>query len=187
MNLYYVILGGTPKGRLTEQHDVYVGIGNTLKSLQPSMQAFWSPGEEQRFHIDSWQILQNVDGYNVHIVPKTSKTQTEQLFFINLGGYLVNDMEEYHYKLFVVANSKSEATKKAKETDFYKKFSFKGAESHVDDHHGVDIDEIFSISEMLSPEFLDKYSIVLEKTNNRLQNPIKVGYLSLEKLQKSDF
>ena len=41
LKLYMVMLGCTPKGRFTEQHDIFFGIGNSLKELIPNMKAFW--------------------------------------------------------------------------------------------------------------------------------------------------
>lgn len=38
--------------------------------------------------------------------------------FLNLGGYKENDLEEYHYKMIIVADNKTNAIKKAKETAF---------------------------------------------------------------------
>lgn len=41
LQLYMVILGCKPKGRFTEQHDIFFGIGNSLKNLIPQMNFFW--------------------------------------------------------------------------------------------------------------------------------------------------
>ena len=40
-NLYMIMLGCTPKGRFTEQHDIFFGIGTSIKELVPDMKAFW--------------------------------------------------------------------------------------------------------------------------------------------------
>ena len=40
---------------------------------------------------------------------------------------------------------------------------FAGAVSHIDDKHGVDIDDIFNVSDILPKKMKEKYSIVLEK------------------------
>ncbi|MBC7439220.1 MAG: DUF1543 domain-containing protein, partial [Flavobacterium sp.] len=41
MKLYMIMLGCKPEGRLTEQHDIFFGIGNSLKELIPSMKNLW--------------------------------------------------------------------------------------------------------------------------------------------------
>ncbi len=186
MNLYFIVIGATPKGRLVEQHDVFFGIAKKLKDLIPNINKFW-PETNGKFHIDSYRNVCYVEDFEVSIVPKGNYMQSEKLYFINLGGYLPNDMEEYHFKTIVVAKDKTEAIKKAKETEFYKKFSFKGAESHIDDQFGVDIDDIHEIEDILLPEFKTKYSISLAKIENKQDDLLKIGYLSLSKLEKSDF
>ncbi|WP_394364615.1 DUF1543 domain-containing protein [Flavobacterium gawalongense] len=37
LKLYMIILGCTPIGRFAEQHDIFFGIGNSLKNLIPQM------------------------------------------------------------------------------------------------------------------------------------------------------
>jgi hypothetical protein len=46
LKLFMVIIGCTPTGRFTEQHDVFFGIGKTLRELVPQMQAFWRKRKE---------------------------------------------------------------------------------------------------------------------------------------------
>lgn len=53
VNLHMVMLGCTPKGRFTEQHDIFFGIGSNLKELVPDMKDFW-PEAKGRIHIDAW-------------------------------------------------------------------------------------------------------------------------------------
>lgn len=40
LKLYMVMLGCTPEGRFTEQHDIFFGIGYSLKELIPKMNLF---------------------------------------------------------------------------------------------------------------------------------------------------
>ena len=111
-NLHMIMLGCTPKGRFTEQHDIFFGIGSSLKELVPDMKDFWSEAKG-RIHIDAWQKVTFVDGFAIEVVSKEEKLeQEEQLFFLNLGGYKEGEFEEYHYKILVVAKTKAEAIKK---------------------------------------------------------------------------
>lgn len=186
MNFYFTIIGCTPKNRLIEQHDVFFGMANQFKELVPSINNFW-PECDGVFHIDSWRKVEYIENYKIDVVNKGAYLGKEKIFFINLGGYLPNDMEEYHFKTLLIAKSKSEAIKKVKQTEFYKKFSFKGAASHIDDQYGVDIDEIFEIEDILLPEFKDKYSLQITETESYKEDQLHVGYLSLSKLLNSDF
>ena len=162
--LFMVMLGATPPGRLTEQHDIFFGIADNLKALVPPMKAFW-PEAKGKIHLDAWRKVTYVDGYTIEVISREKNVRnTEKLFFINLGGYKENEFEEYHYKVLTVAQNKAEAIKKAKATSFYKHCGFKGATSHIDDKYGVDVDDIHEIEDILSSKFNNRYS------NNLLQN-----------------
>ena len=105
------------------------------------------------------------------------------MFFINLGGYKPGHFEEFHEQHLMVGKSMGEIVKRAKQTEFYKTMGFKNAESHIDDKHGVDIDDIYKISDLLSKEAKKKYSIILEKTAAENQeNLMKIGYLKIDKV-----
>lgn len=58
---------------------------------------------------------------------------------------------------------------------------FEGAVSHIDDKHGVDIDDIFNVSDILPKKMKEKYTIVLEKSNAEVQeNEMHLGYFKLK-------
>ena len=69
-NLYMIMLGCTPKGRFTEQHDIFFGIGNSILELIPQMKAFW-PEAKGKIHIDAWREVTVVDNHSIAIVSKT--------------------------------------------------------------------------------------------------------------------
>jgi hypothetical protein len=88
----------------------------------------------------------------VEILPRQASAEKgARLFFINLGGYKQGDFEEYHYKLVFAAADKGVAIQLAKQNAFYLHAGFKGAESHVDDKFGVDVDDCYEISDILPP------------------------------------
>ncbi|MGZ5264425.1 MAG: DUF1543 domain-containing protein, partial [Kaistella sp.] len=69
------------------------------------------------------------------------------------------------------------------QTEFYQTMGFPGAVSHIDDKHGVDIDDIFKVNDILPQEMREKYSLVLEKSNEVNQtNIIKLKYLKVDKI-----
>ena len=183
MKLFYVILGATPKGRNTEQHDVFFGIGESLKELVPAMKKFW-PEANGKIHIDCYQEVQFVDGFEVKIVEKREENPENNLFFINLGGYHTEKFEELHEQFLMVDQSMSKIIRRVKKTDFYKNMGFPEAVSHIDDKHGVDIDDIFKVTDILPAAMKEKYSIVLEKSDGEnQQNFIYIGYLAISKLK----
>jgi hypothetical protein len=181
--LYMVMIGCRPKGRFTEQHDIFFGIGNSLKELIPQMTAFW-PEAKGKFHIDAWREVTAVDNYTIQIVPKVTASKTNKnLFFINLGGYKENEFEEYHYKIITVAETMAEASKNAKTTIFFKHCGFKGATSHIDDKFGVDVDDIFNVKEILADTFKNQFTITITKAEVTLpEDVLHIGYLKLDKI-----
>lgn len=179
MELFMVVVGGKPEGRFTEQHDVFFGIADELKELVPSMYEFW-PALEGRMHIDSWRKVGKVDGYKIQIVMKSEQNpiNSKKLYFVNLGGYKPNDMEEYHYKQLVVAATLAEATKIAKDTVFWKHHE----SSHIDDKYGIDVDDIYEVVDLLNPTFKEKYHILIQEESNIPEDTLEVGYLKISKL-----
>ena len=183
------IIGSTPPGRFTEQHDVFFGIGNSLKELVPQMNAFWKEAEGT-IHIDAWREIKTVDDYAVRIIEKQNGAADDEktkLFFINLGGYKENEFEEYHYKIVTAAKDKGEAIRKSKQTAFYKHYGFKGAESHIDDRYGIDVDDLYQVEDILPTAIKEKYSITLSATNNSEHDELHIGYLMIDKLLSSEF
>ena len=182
MKLFYLILGATPEGRNTEQHDVFFGIAETLKDLVPAIKNFW-PEAKGAIHLDGWQEVNSVDGFEVKIVERNENSDENQLFFINLGGYKPGFFAEFHEQHLMVGQSMAEIIKRVKKTEFYKTMGFPSAESHIDDKHGVDIDDIFKVNDILPAEMKEKYSVVLQKSSAELkENPMQVGYFKLSKL-----
>jgi len=181
LKLHMVLLGCTPPGRLTEQHDIFFGIGASVPDLVKDMYVFWPDGG--RLHVDSWREVTQVGDYTINIVPKTKiSTVEEKLFFLNLGGYRPGEFEEYHYKILVVAKTMSEAVKEAKKTTFYKHFSFKGASSHIDDKYALDVDDIYNVEDILAPHLKEQYSISISKTGKGSEDTRHIGYMKLKEI-----
>lgn len=123
------------------------------------------------------------DGYEVKFVEKGQGFSDNQLYFINLGGYKKGYFEEFHEQHLMVGSSMAEIVKKAKQTDFYKTMGFENAVSHIDDKHGVDIDDIFNVNDILPKKMKEKYSIILIKSDTKNQeNRMGLGYLNIDKL-----
>ncbi|MEN9980495.1 MAG: hypothetical protein RL542_282 [Bacteroidota bacterium] len=182
LKLYMVMLGCTPEGRYTEQHDIFFGIGNSLKELIPQMNAFW-PEAKGKIHIDAWREVTTVANFSITIGTKATTATNENLYFINLGGYKENEFEEYHYKTLAVAESLGLASKVAKATTFYKHFSFEGATSHIDDKYGIDVDDIYNVADILAPIYKENYSIQITPSEVVLkEDQLHIGYLKIDKI-----
>jgi len=182
MKLHMIMIGCRPKGRFTEQHDIFFGIGNSLSDLVPQMKAFW-PEAKGKIHIDAWREVSVVDNHSIEIISKENAVaNAAQLFFINLGGYKENEFEEYHYKILATGTSLAEATKKAKATSFYKHYGFKGATSHIDDKFGIDVDDIFNVADILSTVLKEKFALKISEAETDFEDELHIGYLKLEKI-----
>ena len=186
LKLFMLLLGCTLKGRFTEQHDVFFGIGNTLKDLVPDILRSW-PEAEGNIHIDAWREVRFVDNYSINVFSKqqpftNSGLKDIRLFFLNLGGYKQNEFDEYHYKLLTAVKNKTVAIQQAKATAFYKHTGFKSAESHIDDKYGVDVDDVYEIQDILPGHLKEKYTIELSATTNTIEDQVHLGYFRLDKL-----
>ncbi len=159
-----------------------------MRELVPQMNAFWKEADGD-IHIDAWREIKYVDDHIVQVTEKKDAASDEEktkLFFINLGGYKENEFEEYHYKIVTAAKDKGEAIRKSKQTAFYKHCGFKGAESHIDDKYGIDVDDLYEIEDILPGEVKEKYSINLTASNNNTLDELHIGYLMISKLENSD-
>lgn len=181
--LYMLLIGASPPGRNIEQHDVFFGIGETIKDIIPDVIAFW-PGHN-KIHFDAWREITNTNGYKVKIVLKNENVQTSsyKLFFINLGGYKQNEFEEFHYKMVIAAKDKAEAINISKATAFFRHTGFKGATSHIDDKYGVDVDDIYEITDILPASMKEKYTILVDPAENIGEDEIHLGYFKLSMFQ----
>ncbi|MBC5841157.1 DUF1543 domain-containing protein [Flavobacterium sp. F-380] len=183
LKLYMVMLGCTPKGRLTEQHDIFFGIGTSVKDLVPEMKAFW-PEAKGKIHIDAWREITAVDNHLIQVIDKTEKQPENEntLFFINLGGYKKGEFEEYHYKMVTVSKTLGAATRKVKSTTFFKHCGFEGAgASHIDDKYGIDVDETHRVNDILDSQYKDQYGLKITKSNQPLEeDELHIGYVKIK-------
>lgn len=178
--LFMLLLGCKPKGRHTEQHDVFFSVADSLKELVPQIIDFW-PEADEKIHIDAWRTVTKVERYSVKLIAKNQNdsNSTLKLFFINLGGYKENEFDEFHYKMLTVASSKAEAINAAKQTAFFKHTQFENAYSHIDDKYGVDVDDIFDIEDILPDKIKKSYRISITEDTDKEEDEIALGYFKL--------
>ena len=183
--LYMFLIGCTPAGRHTEQHDVFFCIAETLDAAIHQIWKFWPDGG--KIHIDAWREVTRVADYSISVIKRMDKIKSDeqaQLFFINLGGYRPGEFEEYHYKLLAIGKTSVEAIKNAKSTAFYKHTGFKGAESHIDDKYGVDVDDIHNISDILPRDNKTVFALHLNPNSGAAEDEWHIGYFNLHQYQQ---
>lgn len=182
--LYMILLGCRPPGRFTEQHDIFFGIGSSLKDLIPEIKASW-PEAKGKIHLDAFREVTSVDGFAIEVVDKSLPLANNEhkLFFINLGGYRKGEFEEYHYKMITVAKTQGEAIRLSKQTAFYKHTGFEGAPSHIDDKFGVDVDDIFEVKNILPDSFREKYRIKITAKQVD-EDKLMLGYFPLKQIME---
>ena len=183
--LFMLLLGCKPKGRHTEQHDLFFTISENLKETIPAIKEFWP--DSGSIHIDTWREVTEADGFEVTVVPhskkKSAKENKLKLFFLNLGGYKPGEFEEYHYKMVIPAESKSAAIKTAKESAFYLHTGFKGASSHIDDKYGIDVDDMYDIQDILPAAVKEKYTLKIIANKKAAKDLLHIGYTNLSKIK----
>ena len=185
MKLYLLLLGAEAPGRVVEQHDYFFGVADNLKDLVPEVRTFW-PEAGNTLHIDGWREVSKVDNFSVQVGPQTDDAppSTNKLFFLNLGGYTEGKLEEQHYIVLTVQDSRALAVQSAKKSVFFKTNSLKGiATAHIDEKYGVDVDSIHQVEELLSPIIKEKYRIVIADGTNLPEDEIHLGYFKLDKIK----
>ena len=182
--LFMLLIGCTPPDRHIEQHDVFFGIAAEISELFPELNAFW-PEAPGRIHIDAWRELRFVNGFEVKIHSDKTFSNSHLLYFINLGGYRKNVFEEFYYKMIVAATGKGEAIALAKQSAFYKHTGFKGANSHIDDRYGIDVDDFHAIPDILPTQQKSKFRIELKPAPDHYpEDELHTGYFKLTEVKK---
>ena len=182
LKLYMLLLGCRVKGRHTEQHDIFIGVADSIKSLVPTINKFW-PEAKGRLHIDAWREITKVDGYKIEVLPKdTIDTGDDnlKLYFLNLGGYKQNEFEEFHYRLITVGTSVLDVSKRAKQTMFYKHTGLESAPAHIDDKYGIDVDDAYEVKDILPKGIKAEYKIVIKVCDSKEVNEMNLGYFKLD-------
>ncbi|WP_198331574.1 DUF1543 domain-containing protein [Psychrobacter aquimaris] len=194
LTLFMVQLGGRPKGRLIEQHDIFFGVAGKVNELIDDINNHW-PEVNNKWHIDSYRAITKVGNHTIKLIESNNQVENDnglKLFFINLGGYQQGSFEEFHHKLLIVADNQTDAIKQAKQSEFYQQFTYKdkdtpfNAASHIDDKFEVDIDDIYNVNDLVS-----NIQILIEpmiNNSHELANADEdkeyVGYLSIKNLRK---
>ena len=211
MKLFMLKIGARPQGRLIEQHDVMFVIANSLSETIETVNQHW-PAVKNNWHLDAWREVKRVGDYQILLskdglskdnaladnifaddrVDNKLDSQGKQLYFVNLGGYLPGQFEEFHYKTLVVAETLGKATAQVKKTAFYQDYTFDNvdtaksgvATSHVDDKHQLDLDDIHCVADLLPNDVALTIQPLTEPEKNQLpDDALHIGYLSLKQIK----
>ncbi|MEI5639441.1 MULTISPECIES: DUF1543 domain-containing protein [unclassified Pseudoalteromonas] len=136
MKLFIVYLGGRIAGCHIEMHDVRFVAANTIEEAYPKLKQQWV-GDKGSVHMDSYTIIEHADGHAVELTEQPV-SQSQQLYFVNLGAYRPGSLAEIHDFGLYVAGSPDEAKEKAKA------HLLSGlSHLHKDDLH--DVDDCFAV------------------------------------------
>lgn len=216
MKLFMLKIGARPQGRLIEQHDVMFVIANSLSEIIPVVNQHW-PAVKNNWHLDAWREVKRVGNYQILLstdslskdglskdnaladniltderVDNKLDSQGKQLYFVNLGGYLPGQFEEFHYKTLVIAETLGKATAQVKKTAFYQDYTFDNvdtaksgvATSHVDDKHQLDLDDIHCVADLLPNDVALTIQPLTQDEKNQLpDDALHIGYLSLKQIK----
>ena len=140
--LFLVVLGGRTATSHIELHDVRWVVGTSIDETIPTLKQQWF-GLQSGLHIDSYKAIQSVDGYAIELIKRrevskehhqaSSSAMNDQLWFINLGGYDRDSLQELHQFGLVVAPSKQAAKARAR-----RRWLGNALQVHKDDLHSLD-------------------------------------------------
>lgn len=155
-------LGGKVDSCNIEMHDVVFLVGNSSKNMAQLLKKKWV-GTPHSLHIDSWFVVDSVDGFNIKIENIKPSNTDHHLFFVNIGSYKKSYFGEKHFMSLVVSESKSKAIKKA-------------LSSVNKDEDMLHCDNIYDIDQCIRIDTIDNYYINLEYTGLIQENIIINGY-----------
>jgi len=181
LQLFVVLLGGYNPGDMIESHNLFIGVGNDLKSLQAQMKNSW-PGAT---HVDGYMILKHVDGYDIQInegIP--ADTGYPMLVIANIGFYKEGKFAEFHNLIpFVLTGENDSILEKLKQDPDFSagQVLTESTRSHLDDKHVItsyDVDDVINVQKNIS-----SYVIELVPSKTKTENVLKMGY-QLTELKK---
>lgn len=106
-------LGGSAGRANIEVHDVQFVACHDVAQAIPALKAAWF-GHPDKLHIDGYQCLNWADGHDIALAPHAADNGGLRLYFVNVGGYLPQQLAEQHAFGLFVAPSADAAKHKAK-------------------------------------------------------------------------
>ncbi|KGF97081.1 hypothetical protein EU96_1722 [Prochlorococcus marinus str. MIT 9302] len=186
--LFLVVLGGRAKMANVELHDVRWVVGSRIEDTFDELRRDWF-GILEGLHVDSYKKINYVDGYKINLKNIENKqlknnknfnenTSKKNLWFVNIGGYNPNSMQEKHEFGLVVASDKLEAKNIAKS-----KWLVGCKKKHKDDIASLKI--LIGCDDSKLIKSIGNWEIILTKENNLIKetsNPDWYGYKRIDKI-----
>lgn len=184
MKLFAVYLGGRITGCNIELHDVVFVVGENIEDTYPQLMKKWF-GSKNRLHIDSYVVLQHIDGYRVNLQKHQPALPQPKIYFVNYGGYHDNFFGEIHEMAFFIDENKTNVRKRANE-----KLGLTFHQKHLDDQLKITdhverreeriVDDIIELSE------IDGYYLSIEPSTSTSSLEICSGYHKVVVTEKSE-
>ena len=189
--LYLVNLGGKIKGSHLEIHDLRWVVGNKIEDTFKQLRIEWF-GNIKGLHIDSFVQINFIDGYKINILEnltpnnlnlhKSKSLHKEEksnakLWFVNLGAYDPNQLNEQHHFRLVVANNSQQAKKITKS-----KWINNNLYKHSDNIHSLN--DLYTVDDCYPIQRINHWIIDLQKDElNRSQEliPDWFGYMRIDR------
>ncbi len=111
MKMFAIYIGGEIEGANIELHDMRFVVAPSITETYDELRRQWW-GIPKSLHIDCWAEIDQVDGYDVRLLPEPF-AGPERLYYVNLGGYAEGEFLEKHKNIFVVADSVPKAKARA--------------------------------------------------------------------------
>ena len=183
--LFLVVLGGRTATSHIELHDVRWVVGTSIENTIPTLRQQWF-GLQSGLHIDSYKAIEHVDGYAIELIQRrvdcTQQQQAsptamnDQLWFINLGGYDQDSLQELHQFGLVVAPNKQAAKARAR-----RRWLGTALKVHKDDLHTLD--RLDTVDDCLPIFNVEDWQIHLKADPNKSQAELKpdwIGYWRID-------
>ncbi len=107
--MFYI--GGNAGCSNIEVHDIQFVAVKKIEDAYPILRSKWF-GDPDKIHLDGYQPITWVDGFDISLHPNPHHNENK-LFFVNVGGYLADQIAEQHAFSLFVAKTASEAKEKA--------------------------------------------------------------------------
>ncbi len=179
--LFLVVLGGRTRQSHVELHDVRWVAGERIDDTFSDLKQQWF-GSRRGLHIDSYVAMHCVDGYAIELKRvgqrqsqsqfNTAEAQEQRLWFVNMGAYEADSLQELHHCGCVVAPTAEAAKARARQ-----RWLCGALHQHKDDLHAMD--RLGGIDDCLPIESLQGWQVHLVPAPDQTSCTFKpdwVGY-----------